>query len=224
MCRGGLGCSSNPFSSPRPSPPSQPVSRTLPTLSPSIPTALHSRFGNLCPSEVWQSGSLIREVAALRVLLGGWRWGTPPAPPLLEGMGQQDLLLHPSLTQHLAMGLLHSSIPQNIHPSSSHGKPRGVMVPSHLCPITGVTPENQNIHRSAGKAINYSTTFINTGIFTVHSLLVAVTMENGRGGARAELPPEKKKLKDGMKERERNVAEGEGEGKRRQRREHEGEK
>lgn len=66
------------------------------------------------------------------------------------------------------------------------------MVPSHLFPIAGVTPENQNSHRSAGKAINYSTTFINTGIFTVHSLLVAVTMENGRGGARGELPPEKK--------------------------------
>lgn len=32
--------------------------------------------------------------------------------------------------------------------------------------------------------INYSTTFINTGIFTVHSLLVAVTILNGRGGDR----------------------------------------
>lgn len=49
-CRGGLGCSSKPLSSPRPSPPSQPVSRTLPTLSPSILTAAGCaapvRFGN----------------------------------------------------------------------------------------------------------------------------------------------------------------------------------
>lgn len=56
-CCGGVGCSNKPFSSPRPSPPSQQVRRTLPTLSPSapsIPTARHSR---LCrPGEVWQFG------------------------------------------------------------------------------------------------------------------------------------------------------------------------
>lgn len=64
---------------------------------------------------------------------------------------------------------------------------------SHLFPITGVIPENQNIHWSAGEAINYSTTFINTGIFTVHSLLVAVTMENGVGGQEGNYHQKKKK-------------------------------
>lgn len=84
-CRGGLGCSSNPFSSPRPSPPSQPVSRTLPTLSPSIPTALRSRL--CCPGEVWQSASIIREVATLRVLLGGVEVGATACTPSSGGDG-----------------------------------------------------------------------------------------------------------------------------------------
>lgn len=56
-----------------------------------------------------------------------------------------------------------------------------------------------------GKALNYSTTFINTGIFTVHSLLVAVTIEIkgwvGNWGGEAEreggeLPPKKKRIKN----------------------------
>lgn len=108
-------------------------------------------------------------------------------------MGQQDALLHPRVTHHLDHGvvsLLHT--PKQPSPSS-YGNPKEVMGPSHLSPNTRVTPGNQNTHKSAGKAINYSTTFINTGIFTVHSLLVAVTMENGGGGERGELPPEKKK-------------------------------
>lgn len=84
-CRGGLGCSSNPFSSPRPSPPSQPVSRTLLTLNPSIPTALHSR---LChPSEVWQSASIIWEVATLWVLLGWVEVGGTACTPSSGGDG-----------------------------------------------------------------------------------------------------------------------------------------
>lgn len=84
--------------------------------------------------KVWQSASIIWEVATLWVLLGWVELGGPPAPPLLEGTGQQDVLLHPRDTHHLDDGvvaLLHSpkhpppSISQNTHPPQTMGTPNG---------------------------------------------------------------------------------------------------
>lgn len=61
-----------------------------------------------------------------------------------------------------------------------------------------------------GEAINYSTTFINTGIFTVHSLLVAVTIEIkgwvGKGWGGRGNYHKKKKLK--IKKKKRGWVEG----------------
>lgn len=132
------------------------------------------------------------------------------------GWGRVMLFCIPGVTHHLDHGDTSPRLyPHSTCPLLSHAHPKGVLGPSHLSPIIGVTPGDQHIHRTAGKVINYSTTFINTGIFTVHSLLVAVTMEIGEWGGQVGkrgITTKKKeetkiKIREGMKERERNLAE-----------------
>lgn len=131
------------------------------------------------------------------MLLGWAEEGGHRLHPLFwRGWASRMLFCIPGSPIALTVGFSHSSIPQNTHPSPGMRTPKGFLGPSHLSPFTGVTPGNQNTHRSAGKAINYSTTFINTGIFTVHSLLVAVTMENGGVGGKRGITTRKKKLKE----------------------------